>query len=103
MPSPKRNVPAGEAAVQDFEQLQQRYEQLKTERIQAETRLEAAKKQLAELQKQARKDWGTDDLEDLRKKLTTLQAENERKRREYQESLDVIEAGLKKIEDGLNT
>lgn len=102
MPSPKRNPPA-EGEVQDFEQLQQRYKRLETERIQAETRLEAARQQLEELKKEARKQWGTDNVDKLREKLTALQAENARKRQEYQASLDAIEAGLKKIEEGLET
>src|SRR4051794_3163075 len=102
MPSPKRS-PAPEGEVQDFEKLQQRYKKLETERIQAETRLEEARKQLDELKKEARKEWGTDDLAALREKLAELQAENERKRKEYQASLDVIEAGLKKIEEGLES
>jgi hypothetical protein len=101
MPSPKRNPPPDATDIQEFEELRQRYERLKEERTRAETRLDEARKQLEELRKEARKQWGTDDLDELRKKLLALQAENERKRKDYQASLDAIESGLRKIEQGM--
>ena len=62
---------------QSIEQLQQRYAKLNEQKIQAETNLEHAKKQLDQLQKEAREKYGTDDLAELRKKLDEMKAENE--------------------------
>ncbi|MDX1948317.1 MAG: phage scaffolding protein [Pirellulaceae bacterium] len=81
-----------------LEELQQRFESLNTRKIQAGTRLEAAQKQLADLQRQAREQYGTDDVAELRAKLETMKAENDQKRRTYQAQLDKIDADLAAVE-----
>ena len=48
--------------------------------------------------KQARESYGTDSLEELRKKLEEMKHENDRKRSDYQSHLDEIERQLADVE-----
>jgi DNA repair exonuclease SbcCD ATPase subunit len=84
----------GQETKQSIEELTKRYNQLHTKKIQAETNLENAENKLATLKEKALKDYGTDDVDELRKQLEELEAENERQRSEYQRNLDKIEAEL---------
>lgn len=86
------------AKAQDIEELRRRYDDLNQKRIRTDANLQNARKRLEELQEQAKKDFGTDDLDKLRAKLTEMKSENERKRSEYQESLDRIECELAEVE-----
>ena len=86
------------AEAQNIEELRRRYDDLNQKRIRTDANLQNARKRLEELQEQARKDFGTDDLDELRAKLTEMKSENERKRSEYQESLDRIECELAEVE-----
>ena len=86
-------------APQDIDQLRKRYVQLDRKKIEAETSLKAAGDQLKRLKKQARDAYGTDDVDELAKKLAAMQAENERKRSEYQKHLDDVEAKLAAVEE----
>jgi molecular chaperone GrpE (heat shock protein) len=86
------------AEAQDIEELRRRYDYLNQKRIRTDANLQNARKRLEELQEQAKKDFGTDDLDELRAKLTEMKSENERKRSEYQESLDRIECELAEVE-----
>lgn len=88
------------SAAQDIEQLRERHQQLTVKRGVAESQLAAAEKRLADLRTEARAQYGTDDLEQLRAQLAAMRAENERKRSEYQQHLDSIEERLRSIEDG---
>jgi hypothetical protein len=87
------------ASQQTIEQLQQRYQVLNTRRIQAETNLENARKQLEGLKKEAREKYGTDEIGKLREQLEAMKAENERKRSEYESQLNQIEASLAAVEE----
>src|SRR6187402_1642112 len=89
-------APGGE---QTIEQLQERYQSLNKKKIQAETNLDHAQKQLTVLQNEAREKYGTDDVSELRKKLAQMTAENEAKRRQYQVDLDRIETELKAVDE----
>ena len=84
--------------VQDIEQLKSRYDRLHKQKIAADTHLEVARNRLQDLQAEARKLYGTDDIEELQRKLAAMKAENERKRAEYQADLDRIEGDLATIE-----
>jgi len=84
---------------QDIEALTKRYQKLNKRQIEAQTDLRNAEKQLDDLRKKARKEYETDDLEELRQKLDAMKKENEQKRAEYQQSLDTIEADLKQVEE----
>lgn len=82
-----------------IEQLKQRYNELHIRQIQAGERLNSAKEQLEKLQKQAREQYGTDNVDELRTKLAAMEAENERRRAEYQADLDRIETELAAVEE----
>lgn len=86
------------AKQQTIEDLAQRYAKLNTRKIQAETNLENAEKQLAKLKQQAIKEYGTDDVDELQKKLKQMEADNEAQRSKYQTSLDKIEADLAQVD-----
>ena len=81
-----------------IEQLRKRFEDLKEEKITAGANYENARKQLDEHKATARTEYGTDDLEALRAKLKEIEAENERKRSDYQAHLDKIDADLKEVD-----
>lgn len=83
---------------EDIDTLKARYEALNKKKIQAETNQEAAEKRLKELKAQALRDYGTDNLEELKKKLDELKAENERQRAQYQTHLAEIESKLTAVE-----
>jgi chromosome segregation ATPase len=95
MPTPKPDPAATALSIED---LKQQYERLKTKQTQAETRRDSAKENLEALRAEARKNYGTDDVAELRKKLAEMTQENERKRAEYQAALAKIEADLQKVE-----
>ncbi|NBF41868.1 MAG: hypothetical protein GVY14_15775 [Spirochaetes bacterium] len=83
---------------QTIEELQARYQKLQQEKIRAEANRENAEKQLSELKEEARETYGTDDIEELRKKLKEMRAENEKKRADYQAHLEKIESDLSEVE-----
>jgi chromosome segregation ATPase len=83
---------------QSIEELQRRFQSLNTRKIQSETHLENARKELDRLQQEAREKYGTDDVDELRRKLEQMKADNEEKRRNYQSDLDRIENELAEIE-----
>ena len=82
---------------QTIDQLKRRFEKLNAEKIRAGAQLEGAEKHLARLQQQARDEFGTEDLDELRNKLRQMEEENERRRAAYQESLDAIDADLETV------
>jgi chromosome segregation ATPase len=83
---------------QDIEQLRRRHTELDRRRAAAEANLKTANEQLEALRKQARQQYGTDNLEELRARLDAMKKENERKRQEYQAHLEQIEASLAEVE-----
>jgi spore coat polysaccharide biosynthesis predicted glycosyltransferase SpsG len=91
-------MPEQVTKTQTIEELRKRYEELNEKKITAAANHETAKKQLDQLKAAAKTQWGTDDLEELRKKLAEMEAENDRKRREYQTQLDKIETDLKEVD-----
>ncbi len=97
---PKSNYAAGNGSAekQSIDELKQRYTVLHERKIKASTTLDHAKEQLDKLQKQAREQYGTDNVEELRAKLAALEAENERRRAEYQADLERIETELATVE-----
>jgi hypothetical protein len=95
---PKNKILQPETDKQTIEKLTERYQALNVRKIQAQTNLDNAEKQLRELQKKARDTYETDDVEELKKKLEQLKAENESKRASYQQLLDRIEGDLSQVE-----
>ena len=59
-------------------ELQRRYQALHELRIQADTSLKHANAQLEELKKEARENFGTDDMKELQAKLKEMESENAR-------------------------
>lgn len=84
---------------QTIEQLRDRYEELNSKRIVFQTKRDSALEQLNELKASALKQYGTDDVDQLQKKLEELKSENEAQRKKYQASLDEIDAQLEGIEE----
>lgn len=89
-------VSIGEA--QTIETLRERHKSLEQKRIVAETNRSNAEKRLSELKDEAKTLFGTDDLGKLGEMLAAMVAENERKRAEYQQTLDEIEGDLSAVE-----
>ena len=87
-----------ETATQSIEALRQQYEDLNHRAIRAQTNLENAEGQLADLKKQAKADYGTADIKKLESQLAQMQQENEQKRVEYQKLLEGIEKKLDAVE-----
>lgn len=89
--------PASEGP-QDVDVLKKRFETLSRQKTIAETNLANAQRSLDDLKRKARADYGTDDLEQLKVRLSQMQQENTGKRADYQQALDKIEADLKALE-----
>ena len=85
-------------ATQDIEALKKRHKDLDRQKAMAEANHKTAQDQLAALKQEALAKYGTDDLEQLAKKLAARRDENDRKRGEYQKHLDSIETRLAEIE-----
>ncbi len=102
---PKSNYAAGngDSEKQSIDQLKQRYTVLHERKIKASATLDHAREQLEKLQKQAREQYGTDNIEELRAKLAAMEAENERRRAEYQADLERIETELATVEEKFAT
>ncbi|EMI40409.1 MULTISPECIES: hypothetical protein [Pirellulaceae] len=81
-----------------IEQLKSEYEQLNERKIQAQTQLQEAQKQLTALQAEAEKEFGTSDVKELTEKLEQMETENEKRRSEYQTLLDKISGDLAEVE-----
>jgi multidrug resistance efflux pump len=91
--------PAENQALAEMKELQKRYEGLSRKKVESETNLKNARKSLKELQDQALEKYGTHEIESLEQKLAEMKTENERMVREYQASLDKIDADLKQVDD----
>ncbi len=89
--------------VRSIEDLKRQYEELNKRKIQSQTQLEAVTKQLEDLQAEAIELFGTSDIAELTEKLAEMEAENERRRQEYQTLLDGIQLELAKVEQASGT
>jgi DNA repair exonuclease SbcCD ATPase subunit len=81
-----------------LDELTKQYNVLNERKIQAETQLKEAEKRLLEMQTQAQKEFGTNDIAELQARLEQLEAENETRRADYQALLEGIQTDLKNIE-----
>src|SRR6516225_2523596 len=91
--------PASEPGKQSIEELQKRYTALHKKQIEAETNLKNARDRLDELKKEARQQFGTDDVAELQSKLMQMHQKNEEERGQYQADLVRIETELKAVEE----
>jgi len=85
-------------SVRSIDDLKGEYERLNERKIQAQTQLEEATKQLEALQKEAIAEFETSDIDELKSKLEQMEAENEKRRSDYQELLEKISGELAKVE-----
>ena len=83
----------------DIESLKRRHRELENQKIAAQTNLDRAAEELDQLKRDAREQYGTDDLEQLRLKLEEMKRDNERKRVDYDGHLAQIENELSQIEN----
>jgi hypothetical protein len=81
----------------DIEALKARHKELDTLKTREEANLANANHALDELTAEARNQYGTDDVAELRKKLKEMEDENERLRSEYQSHLESIQAKLEQV------
>jgi len=83
---------------QDIELLKKRHRDLDRQKTTAEANHKTAEEQLRKLKDDARAEYGTNDVVQLKQKLAELKQENDRKRADYQKHLDAIETRLGEIE-----
>ena len=88
-----------EQEVQEIEELRSRYETLRDKKTKAETLLSSANQELERLKAEALAQYGTSDLAELETKLSQMEEENLKLRKEYQKLLDKIDIGLRAVED----
>jgi len=81
-----------------IEKLQERYAKFHKQQIRVQAQLEGAQKRLAELQQQAKTEFGTDDVNSLQKQLESMKKDNEKKQTEYQKCLDEVASKLETVE-----
>jgi chromosome segregation ATPase len=89
-------------AMQELEQLKKKYTELDRDKAKTEANLKNAADQLEALKAQARQQFGTDDLAELRKKLDEMRLANQQKLAAYQKHLETIETGLAEVEREYN-
>src|SRR5260221_7391542 len=82
----------------DIEQLKKDHKDLERKKITAEADLQSATATLNAIKREAKEKYGTDDQDELQKKLLEMKSENERKRAEYQKHLEEIQAKLAQVE-----
>lgn len=86
-----------------IDELTKKYHTLNERKIQAETQLREAEKRLQELQTQASTEFGTSDVAELQSRLEQMEAENEKRRTDYQTLLAGIQSDLEKIDSASAT
>jgi len=84
---------------QTIEQLQARYDGLNEQKIKVNAQREHALQRLEELKAQAKEQYGSDDVEQLSSMLKEMKSKNEKKRAQYQASLDGIDQDLSAINE----
>lgn len=82
----------------DIDALKKEHARLDREKTTAEANLKNANDNLAQLRDEAKRAFGTDDLNELKAKLAQMEADNEMKRAEYQAHLEAIDQKLNQIE-----
>jgi hypothetical protein len=83
---------------QAIEELQKRHRDLERRKVQAETELASLERQLDEARGEVRRQFGTDDLDELRALLARMKDENLKRRADYQAHLDALEGDLVAVE-----
>ena len=82
----------------DIEQLKKKHKELEKQKTTAEANLKTATDQLEALKEEAKQKYGSDDLDQLRRRLAEMKESNEKKRADYQKHLEEIEIRLAQVE-----
>jgi len=93
---------SGNGLEQELAQLKQQYERLREDKVRTEQNLDNIGRQLADLEEQAVKDYGTADPQELSRLLEEKRAENARLVADYRAHITSIMEGLQKLEQGGN-
>jgi chromosome segregation ATPase len=97
----KTGADAPDAALErELAGLRNEYEKLREEKVRAEQTLEHLKAELAALEEEAGKRYGTSDPGELKAMLAAMRAENERQVRAYREHVAAVREGLAALERG---
>ncbi|MGC8719883.1 MAG: hypothetical protein ACP5TY_07730 [Thermodesulforhabdaceae bacterium] len=86
-----------EEIIKELEALKAEYARLDKKRIETATQLKSREDQLKELKEKALKEYGTNDVNELKKLLEEWRAENERKVAEYRQHIEHIKKGLAEL------
>jgi len=84
----------------EIEELTNRYQNLSNAQVRAQTNLENAQQNLAKLATEAEQQFGTSDVNELKRQLAEIEAENQKRKSDYQKHLDSIETKLAEVEEG---
>jgi len=90
--------PRDQAVQKKLEVLKKDYRDLDTRKIQTETNIRNLEEELQRLREQAQKNYGTSDLEELKRLLEERRQENERLVAEYEEHIQGIKDRLAEID-----
>lgn len=82
-----------------LKQLQSRHQEFNNRKIQVQTQRDETNKALEKLRKQAEKEFGSSDIDALKKKLAKMTADNEKKVAQYDKQLNAIEKKLNAVTD----
>lgn len=77
--------------------LQSRHQKFHNRKIQIETQRDETNKMLEKLRKQAEKEFGSSDIDVLKKKLAKMTKDNEKKVADYDKQLKTIETKLNAV------
>lgn len=104
-PEPKADAisPRDKAVQEKLETLKGDYKELETKKIQTETNIKTLEAELERLRKQAQENYGTSDLEELKKLLEKRRKENETMVAEYDQHIQGIKERLAEIENSPET
>ena len=85
-------------ANETLKRMQDRFQKFHNRKIQIETQRAETEKTLQKLQQDAESKFGSSDVEVLKKKLSEMKAENEKKVADYDKQLNEIEAKLAEVD-----
>lgn len=84
---------------QSIEELAKTFNTLREEQIRTDTKLKTAQDLLKQSKSEAKSEWGTDKIDELKDLLKTQNKENEKTRAAYQIHLENIQTQLNSIEN----
>lgn len=82
---------------EELKALQNRHQEFNNRKIQIQTQHDETNKALAKLRKQAEKEFGSSDIDVLKKKLKKMTTDNEKKVADYDKQLNAIQKKLDEV------